>query len=213
MERAVAVLVGGVGVVLLTLAGLAWSGPDDGRGGGVEVLALQPAASTAGDTRQLATLMGLVDRASPTETTAAATSSSATSTTVAAPAPPVVLPAAVSEVLARISAGAIRFEVARADLDDGARAVLADLAAQLRAHPDVVVLVRGHTDSTGTVEFNRELSVRRAQVVAEALVALGVPPHQLATAGAGPTEPIADNATPDGRQANRRSEVLDGRSP
>jgi outer membrane protein OmpA-like peptidoglycan-associated protein len=75
------------------------------------------------------------------------------------------------------------------------------------------VSVRGHTDSTGSPEFNLELSARRAQVVADRLVAAGARPGQLVTAGMGPAEPVADNGTDDGRRANRRSEVVDGRSP
>ncbi|MPY94479.1 MAG: OmpA family protein [Acidimicrobiia bacterium] len=233
MERAVAVLVGGVGIVLLTLAAVAWSGPESGRGGGIEVLALRPGASggavaPGGEPGEAAGARGLTGPSGGTTSTALGSPGpgsstaelahpsgarpSAAATTSPPESPP--LPPTLEGLLSQIASGAIRFEVARSDIDGPGRDLLGRLAAELVAHPDVVVMVRGHTDSTGTVEFNRELSARRAAVVVELLVSLGVPPAQLVAVGVGPTEPVADNATVDGRKANRRSEVLvDGRAP
>lgn len=230
MERAVAVLVGGVGVLILTLAGVAWTVPGSGVGGGVEVLALRAAGAPAGGaasggaahggasdevgrggaTEPLPLAGGSVPAPSMAPPSGPMPPKGGPPTTVADsdPVPPEVL-----ELMAEISGGGIRFEVAQADLDARAHQLLERLAVHLVAEPDLVALVRGHTDSTGTDEFNWPLSVRRAQVVADNLVSLGVAPAQLVTVGLGPSEPVADNATVEGRQANRRAEVVDGRSP
>ena len=63
----------------------------------------------------------------------------------------------------------------------------------------------GHTDSTGNPESNKALSARRADVVAQALIARGVPASALNPRGYGAEEPIADNESPEGRAANRRT--------
>jgi outer membrane protein OmpA-like peptidoglycan-associated protein len=101
----------------------------------------------------------------------------------------------------------VRFEVNRWELDATAVHLLDGLAQELRARPDVVVVVVGHTDSTGGEQVNRPLSARRAQAVVDFLVARGVSPGQLQAQGVGPDQPVADNGTVDGRRANRRSEV------
>lgn len=223
MERAVAVLVGGVGIVLLTLAAVAWSGPGDARGGGVDVLAFRPDARAL-EAAEVARLLGALRRASTTAAGGGAPSSMATaaeSTPVGStPASPeatgvttAALPPALDAAMAEVSAGAVRFEVAQAELDQRAQEVLDRLGRELAAHPDVAVVVRGHTDSTGSAEFNLELSARRAEVVADRLLAAGARPSQLVATGVGPAEPVADNGTDDGRRANRRSEVVEGRSP
>jgi outer membrane protein OmpA-like peptidoglycan-associated protein len=68
--------------------------------------------------------------------------------------------------------------------------------------------VEGHTDSIGTESANMQLSRARAQVVKEYLIARGVPPERLATVGHGEKEPVAGNETDDGRQRNRRVELI-----
>ncbi|MCB9202727.1 MAG: OmpA family protein [Flavobacteriales bacterium] len=64
--------------------------------------------------------------------------------------------------------------------------------------------VDGHTDNTGSLSFNRKLSVKRAQAVVKALEERGVSAGTLEARGFGPDQPIADNDTPEGRQQNRR---------
>lgn len=220
MERALAVLVGGVGIVLLTLSAVAWSGQGRGGGGGVEVLAFRADARTLEadePARLLGALRSSTTEAAPVPPRLAGGADVPTSSSVppgpASPpdAPGPTLPPTLAATMAEVSSGAVRFEVARADLDGRAHEVLERLGRELAAHPDVVVVVRGHTDSTGPDELNLELSARRAQVVAERLVAAGARPDQTLTTGLGPTQPVADNATDDGRRANRRSEVVDGR--
>lgn len=68
----------------------------------------------------------------------------------------------------------------------------------------VAVEVEGHTDDTGTEEYNQALSEARAEAVCKALVELGLTDCKLTARGYGETQPIADNSTPEGRQLNRR---------
>ncbi|MDS7598144.1 OmpA family protein [Agrobacterium tumefaciens] len=68
--------------------------------------------------------------------------------------------------------------------------------------------INGHTDSTGSLQHNQALSERRAASVANYLGARGVDQRRISTLGFGPSQPIASNATPDGRAQNRRVEVL-----
>jgi outer membrane protein OmpA-like peptidoglycan-associated protein len=85
---------------------------------------------------------------------------------------------------------------------------LGAMAATLRANPQSYIDVLGHTDSTGSAAFNQRLSEQRAASVADVLIQRGVQPQRIATRGFGLTQPIADNATPEGRQRNRRVEIL-----
>jgi len=68
--------------------------------------------------------------------------------------------------------------------------------------------VEGHTDSVGSESFNDRLSRDRAEVVKAYLIAQGVPPERLSTVGHGETTPVASNQTDDGRQRNRRVELI-----
>jgi outer membrane protein OmpA-like peptidoglycan-associated protein len=67
--------------------------------------------------------------------------------------------------------------------------------------------VAGHTDSTGAAEYNQKLSERRAAAVAQYLESQGLATNRVVTIGAGETRPVADNATAQGRQLNRRVEL------
>ena len=84
---------------------------------------------------------------------------------------------------------------------------ISKLAATLQKYPDTNVLVEGHTDNTGTDAINQPLSEQRAQSVASALTAQSVSSSRISTKGYGSTQPVADNTTAEGRQANRRVEV------
>jgi outer membrane protein OmpA-like peptidoglycan-associated protein len=85
---------------------------------------------------------------------------------------------------------------------------LSNLAASLQSYPETEVLIIGHTDSTGTVQYNQGLSERRASSAATVLSTYGVPRTRIQTMGRGLTEPIADNSTEWGQQQNRRVEVV-----
>lgn len=101
----------------------------------------------------------------------------------------------------------ILFDVDRDQVRPEARQSLAAAADVLVRYPDTYVTVEGHTDSTGSHEHNQALSERRATRVRDVLMDQGVPPQRLTVRGYGETDPIADNATPEGRQANRRVQL------
>jgi outer membrane protein OmpA-like peptidoglycan-associated protein len=88
-----------------------------------------------------------------------------------------------------------------------ARANLRELASSLDKYPDSDLLILGHTDSVGTDEYNKRLSVRRADAAAEYLIAQGVSRSRIATGGLGEEEPVASNSDEVGRSKNRRVEV------
>jgi outer membrane protein OmpA-like peptidoglycan-associated protein len=81
------------------------------------------------------------------------------------------------------------------------------LAASLQRYPGSEVLIVGHTDNVGRVDYNQRLSERRAEAAAQILVANGIPRARIQTAGRGMNEPIASNESEAGRQQNRRVEV------
>lgn len=101
----------------------------------------------------------------------------------------------------------IHFATASARLTAESDALLEGLATALKAQPDARVEVRGHTDSMGDAESNRELSARRAAAVRDALVRRGVAPVQVRAVGYGEDVPRATNETADGRATNRRVEL------
>jgi outer membrane protein OmpA-like peptidoglycan-associated protein len=103
--------------------------------------------------------------------------------------------------------GSITFATDSSDLDSAFFAVLSSVGKVLEEYGQTVVEVAGHTDSTGTQAYNQSLSERRAESVATYLQAQGVIPQRLITLGMGELRPVADNGTPQGRQANRRVEI------
>jgi outer membrane protein OmpA-like peptidoglycan-associated protein len=85
--------------------------------------------------------------------------------------------------------------------------LLDEVAKVLTDNPQIELLqVEGHTDSTGTAAINRKLSQQRAESVMAYLVGKGVPAGRMKAKGFGPDKPIADNATDDGKEKNRRVE-------
>ena len=88
-----------------------------------------------------------------------------------------------------------------------ARQNLSSLASSLDKYPNTNILVVGHTDSVGTDAYNMSLSQRRAASAVNYLVSQGVDRTRIRSAGRGETEPVAPNATSEGRQQNRRVEV------
>lgn len=84
---------------------------------------------------------------------------------------------------------------------------LRNLATSLGKYPNTDLLIVGHTDSTGTSEYNQELSERRARSASEYLASQGVKADRLRASGRGEAEPVTSNSTDAGRQSNRRVEV------
>lgn len=107
-----------------------------------------------------------------------------------------------------VTLGDVLFEVDRAELKPGASRRLDALVDALRADPGTTVVIEGHTDSTGSHAHNMELSAARAQAVQAYLASHGVDPTRVVARGMGPDYPIASNDTQDGRQQNRRVEVV-----
>lgn len=115
----------------------------------------------------------------------------------------------------RLTAAGLRIELSSAELrfPSGSAtlpntASLQALADWLSRYPDLSVRVLGYTDSSGDAQANQALSQARAMAVREALIALGAGEAQLEAEGRGEREPMADNATAEGRELNRRVELL-----
>ena len=101
----------------------------------------------------------------------------------------------------------ILFDVDRAVLRPEAKTNLEKLAVILNKYEETNILIEGHTDSTGPEEYNLDLSNKRAQSVAGYLSTNDVIATRFTIMGYGESQPIADNATVDGRQENRRVEI------
>ena len=103
--------------------------------------------------------------------------------------------------------GNITFKSNSAELDPSFYKVLNSVNVVVKKYNKTVVEVAGHTDNTGAADYNQKLSERRANSVAQYLESQGLANNRVVTVGAGETRPVADNATPEGRQANRRVEL------
>ncbi|NPA72490.1 MAG: OmpA family protein [Gammaproteobacteria bacterium] len=99
------------------------------------------------------------------------------------------------------------FDFDQADLKAAEEAALTNFANYLNEVADSKVAITGHTDSLGSEAYNKALSEKRAQDVADYLAGKGVSADRMIVSGAGETAPIADNATKAGRAENRRVEV------
>jgi outer membrane protein OmpA-like peptidoglycan-associated protein len=103
----------------------------------------------------------------------------------------------------------VLFDFDKADIRPDAAAALAQLATIIGAYPTGRVELEGHTDAKGDDAYNQRLSERRARSVADWLVAHHrVDRARLSTRGWGEAKPVADNATEEGRQKNRRVEAI-----
>jgi OOP family OmpA-OmpF porin len=103
----------------------------------------------------------------------------------------------------------IQFETGKADLKPVSFPVLDDVVKVLKANPQIkAVDVEGHTDTDGTAEINRKLSKERAESCIKYIQSKGIKAGILTPKGYGPDRPIADNNTPEGKEANRRVEFL-----
>ena len=101
----------------------------------------------------------------------------------------------------------IMFDVDKSTLRPEAEKNLAELASILNKYADTDILIEGHTDATGSEDYNLELSRRRAQAVANYLAGREVSATRFTIMGYGETQPVADNTTADGRQQNRRVDI------
>jgi len=104
--------------------------------------------------------------------------------------------------------GNVTFATNSADISAGFYPVLDSVALVLKEFRQTYVDVVGHTDSTGSLEFNQRLSEQRATSVSRYLESREVLPERLVIRGVGPDAPIASNDTPEGRALNRRVEII-----
>ncbi len=102
----------------------------------------------------------------------------------------------------------VLFDTDKAHLNAQGIRMAQKLSALLEQNPDRTVLVEGFTDSTGSTEHNQALSERRADAVRAALQDLGVSSKRIATRGYGEANPVSSNNTAQGRQRNRRVEIV-----
>ena len=121
------------------------------------------------------------------------------------------LPAAeverVGEGIAVTFESGVLFPYNSADVLPAGRENLRQLATSLRNYPGTTVLIVGHTDSTGSDEYNMGLSYRRAEGARNFLASQGIDASRVRVEGRGESEPVADNSTETGRQQNRRVEI------
>lgn len=107
-----------------------------------------------------------------------------------------------------LTLGDVLFDTGRAELKSGAFSTVDRLATFLRENPERRVAIEGHTDSVGRDSFNQTLSRNRAEAVRAALTSRGIDASRITAQGMGEAKPVANNGTPEGRQRNRRVEII-----
>jgi len=121
---------------------------------------------------------------------------------VAAPPPP---PPPVKK---KIVLRGVNFDFDKYNIRPDAVPILEQACSILKQEPSINVECRGYTDAIGSVPYNLRLSERRANAVRDWLVKCGISPSRLSARGFGKSDPVATNATPEGRAQNRRTELV-----
>ncbi|MCP8900110.1 OmpA family protein [Gilvimarinus xylanilyticus] len=111
-----------------------------------------------------------------------------------------------------LTLGNILFEVDKSTIKQGSQRTLERVAGFLNEYPDRDVMIEGFTDSTGSEDYNQDLSQRRARSVKDTLVNNGVTSARIKTRGYGESHPVASNDTSAGRLQNRRVEIVIGKA-
>lgn len=110
----------------------------------------------------------------------------------------------------RVALYGLYFDTDKADMRADSQPQLAEIAKLLQASAQLQVLVVGHTDAQGALDYNRDLSQRRAQSIVEALVSQhGIARQRLSAVGVGMAAPVASNRDEAGRALNRRVELVE----
>lgn len=107
-----------------------------------------------------------------------------------------------------VNMGDVLFDFGKYDLRPEAREKLAKLSGIILAHSGLELAIEGHTDNLGSDELNQKLSEKRAETVRAYLIQQGLAEAGVTSRGFGETSPIADNSTAEGRQRNRRVEIV-----
>ena len=112
-----------------------------------------------------------------------------------------------------VSLADILFDFDKATLRRNVEFNLVKIAAILNQFGEMKILIEGHTDGIGTEEYNLDLSQRRAEAVYDFLVTQDVTPERMSWQGYGESRPVADNSTEEGRQQNRRVDLVIQEAP
>jgi OOP family OmpA-OmpF porin len=102
----------------------------------------------------------------------------------------------------------INFDTGKSVIKPESMAVIEQIAALLKAHPELKVSIEGHTDNVGTPQSNKVLSTQRAKSVMNANVQKGISATRMTAVGWGQEKPLADNRSEEGRAKNRRVEIV-----
>jgi outer membrane protein OmpA-like peptidoglycan-associated protein len=100
------------------------------------------------------------------------------------------------------------FQPGKEELDASSQSLVDRTAAMLKRHPDLFLRIEGHTDNSGNPEDNMRLSAQRAIAVENKLIRANIDSKRLDAVGVGGLQPLADNNTADGREKNRRIEIV-----
>ena len=103
--------------------------------------------------------------------------------------------------------GDVTFDTNSATVNPGLLSEIDRISQIMIQYPQTRIRVEGHTDSTGKLAYNQQLSLRRADAVKNLLVQRGVAPSRISSTGYGPSQPVATNDTAVGRRMNRRVEI------
>lgn len=105
----------------------------------------------------------------------------------------------------------VQFDYDKSNLKGSSGRAIDNVLGMMKAYPTLAIELRGHTDAsnnTGDPEYNLKLSQRRANAVRDELIRLGVEPGRIRAVGFGEKQPVADNATQEGKAKNRRTEFV-----
>lgn len=102
----------------------------------------------------------------------------------------------------------ILFATNSSTVSDASKSALRNFAGNLEKNPDTDLKIVGHTDNTGSVDYNQTLSEKRAKSVYDYLIEQGVGSRRMIYEGKGIHQPVSDNSTADGRSKNRRVEIM-----
>ncbi len=102
----------------------------------------------------------------------------------------------------------VQFDYKKWDVKPQFNSNLDNVENILKKNPELIIRIEGHTDDIGSMEYNLNLSSKRAQSIKDYLVGKGIDEWRITTTGLGYTQPIADNETPEGRALNRRAEIV-----
>jgi len=112
-----------------------------------------------------------------------------------------------NEILKLTMSSEVSFDFNSATIKSSFYSPLNKIADIMKRYPQTQIVIAGHTDSVGSEQYNLNLSLRRANAVADYLISRGVAQSRLGTEGRGELEPIASNETESGRAQNRRVEI------